>query len=605
MKRVCFFICFLFTVNYCDAQLKQAAIKYIKKQPTRDSLNKIFVEPATYRIIYDFQSGEILSPLKKIRVHTPVVFVVKNINPFAYNIKITPKDSVLAPSSFDFEVNEWISKAVLENTQSQLEKEQIEQEQNTKTVEPVLISDVRIEDSLASISKSLKASEEIQTLNKEQGKLQDSLLKIEEGIKNLNARMEQNQSIQNDLEKNSVNNAAKNDTVPRIQKQITDLKSKADSVRKRIEDIPKEIEAKKGDVIDELQHFLQLRNNLVAAYDRYMRDCQIIFSVIRNTKILSTMAEDPNLSIETFDQNDEKRIDSIIQAVKVDQYAVNRYRRSYSEFSNTYASLKYEPTLANFFKTSGIDKLFAHPDHLKEKADATYNRISQLPIDIYLKQSQWIATILETEDPFIYRSIPLQPVNDLIEFKVDITKRNKLMPNAYYKEMSFVYHQPVYGGTRVDFSLGLALSYFPNTPTYETGYNNIPDSSQLSIYQTSNDMIAPSLLGLITMSHRKTRYVAYGVSAGLGIDVVNGKVQLSNFFFGPSMIFGKFDRLLLSGGGSVRNVQRLKSGYSIGSPAGQITDISSVLADKYKIGMFLSVTYSLTSNAKKMMKEFR
>jgi len=272
---------------------------------------------------------------------------------------------------------------------------------------------------------------------------------------------------------------------------------------------------------------------------------------------------------------------------------------------NAYFKLKNDPYLNESFTQNGISKLYSYPDYIKNKADGLRVRINQYPVDDLIRYTDWIANKLTSENPFDYVSDPIQPVNDLIEFKVDIKKRDKLASDVFYTERSFVYQQPTYGGTRVDFSLGLAASYFFDAPSYALAFSPSTTSQELQIVQDSKDLVAASLVGLVSMSRRQTKYIALGGSAGLGIDVLHGKVQISNFFIGPSMLFGKKDRIFFTSGASLRNIGKLKSGYNVGYNVGKVTEISSFIADKYKVGWFVALSYSLTKDAKQMIKSFK
>jgi hypothetical protein len=222
-------------------------------------------------------------------------------------------------------------------------------------------------------------------------------------------------------------------------------------------------------------------------------------------------------------------------------------------------------------------------------------------INSHYEKLEHLLKFLEDTQVYEYVSAPIQPTQDAAVFEVKIHKRldnSAVLSN----DRSFKHSEFTFGGTRVDFSLGLAASYFPNAKIYEFGIRN--DSTTLSV--KSNKLIAPAVVGLITMSYRRTQYVAYGGSAGLGIDVLNGKVQLSNFFVGPTVLFGKYDRLFLSGGLSLRNVQQLKSGYNEGdSIINGANEISNYLTDKYAIGTFLSLTYNLTKGVRTNLKKLK
>ena len=110
---------------------------------------------------------------------------------------------------------------------------------------------------------------------------------------------------------------------------------------------------------------------------------------------------------------------------------------------------------------------------------------------------------------------------------------------------------------------------------------------------------------MFTASYRNARHIAIGASVGLGIDATNGKLQLNNFFAGPSLIWGKQERVSLTLGGSLKSIPKLKSNYTVGQEVGNETDIVKFTREQYKFGFFISVTYNLTKGVKKQLKNVK
>lgn len=112
------------------------------------------------------------------------------------------------------------------------------------------------------------------------------------------------------------------------------------------------------------------------------------------------------------------------------------------------------------------------------------------------------------------------------------------------------------------------------------------------------------MIAIVTITNRSTGYGAIGASAGLGVDVVSGKIQMSNFFIGPTLILGKYDRMMFTAGAALRNVGNLKGDYKINDVITQSNDVNTVLSDNYKIGFFLALTYNLTENVRSKISNY-
>lgn len=560
----------------------------------KHSEKRAFIEPSTYKVVYDFRKGEYLEKLKKIRVHTPVVFEIRNINPFAYFITIARKDSILAPSSFDDELITFIKGKAFENTEKQIEQAQAIDDQKINNVTSIKKDDiVGGDEKKDSIYNSLGYIAEINLLKEKKELIKDSLSFI--GTKIV------------DFELKGVGDSLQSDNllVADSIKKLTEFRAKYHQFDSVFKTLNSRIQVLNRKVETDLMLFNSLQSNFINTYSQFVLDCKQVFKALRDARMLNTIAEDPNLTIENYDRNYREKLNKTVSEIKNYRDALNLYKASYSELTNAYFRLKNDPYLDGSFTGNGITKLYSYPDYIKSKADGLYARINQYPIDDIIKYTDWIANKLTSENPFNYISDPIQPVNDLIEFKIDIKKRNKMASDVFYTERSFVFQQPTFGGTRVDFSLGLAASYFFDAPTYSLAFTPDSDSQELVITEDSKDLVAGSLVGLITMSRRQTKYIAWGGSAGLGIDVLNGKIQISNFFIGPTILFGKKDRIFFTAGPALRNIGKLKSGYNVGYNVGKVTEISSFIADKYKVGWFVSLSYSLTKDAKQMIKSFR
>lgn len=591
-------------INIVNGQIdRDSLVRAIKdsissegKKSGENQPKKPFIKPRTRPIIYDFKTGTYENELKRVRVHTPVIFVIKNINPFAYNIRIAPKDSIIAASSFDKNTLPWVSKEDVAAAEDDIEQTKTTQEAKPEEHEKIT-SDEGSKTTVDAVNKAIITMVNNDAVIKKDESLQKQLLEVETQIE-----LELTKQRDSSAETESLSSDAV---------LLESLDKKRGELIKAIAENNARIETNTKNTDPVMKRFTELHAEYMKAYSRFMIDCQRIFRIVRNTRLLTAMAEDPNLSDSLFQKNYRQTFDKVLLEIRKDRDNHSDFRRTYAELNNLFASLKYDPELQQGLSKSGLEKLYAYPNYIKDRADELHSRIIKLPINTYLTQSEWIATKLDSEDAFIFRSVPLQPINDWFEFKVDISKKHESISKDYYIERSFYYHQPTYGGTRVDFSIGLAASYFWNTEVYDLGYVSsaeTPESaetSELRIYEKSGYLSAPSVLGLVTMSVRRTKYAAYGGSAGLGIDVLNGKVQLSNFFIGPTLLLGKFDRIFLSIGASVRNVQQLQSGFEENGTAGGATKISQILEDKYNVGGFVSISYSLTDNAKKMLQSLK
>ncbi|MGK6351513.1 hypothetical protein [Parapedobacter sp. DT-150] len=587
---------------------------------------KNFVDTTTRIISYDFRTGKYVYPLKRVKVHTPVVFEVRNINPFAYKVTLTPKDSILAASSFDKELLQIIAKWDIQEAEGKLATSQNDLSKNIASQTSSLI---------AGDFKESKADGKVKATAQQNQKafnIVNELLKLDEKIRDEKGRQD-SIAVLSDLDSLVLHEKGANgfrildsvnaqrlkgilDTL--IAEERQELLTATDSVA--VKDARKHLEVIKGKLNEwtNLEHKIKkdstrkdslekqmnesvksyylLANDFYAKYDDFMADSRHVFMMLRYAKAINTMADNPQLSYTLFKRQYEQELKQYVFKLFKSVTTIDNYKRSYSELTNSYFKVIYSPLLDDFMSPSGISKAQAYPQFLKMKSDQLADWLAKYPVENLLRQAQWVLSVLQDSSRYSVRSIPIQPENDLLEFHAHIKKRGDGISDAHHSERNFVYRQPTFGGTRVDFSLGLAASYYWGVNTYEL-------DTVSKIAESDADGIAvPSIVGMVTMSRRKTGYLAYGASAGIGIGVDNGKIQLGNFYIGPTILLGKRERIFVSLGPSLRNVKQLRASAPVGTIVPNTSDLSSFMKDRYKVGVFASITYSLTKDAKSMIR---
>ncbi len=552
---------------------------------------KNFVDKSTYIISYDFRTGKYVSPLKRVKVHTPVVFEIRNINPFAYKVTLTPKDSILAASSFDKEILQIIARWDSQEAEGKLATSQSDLGKNMANQASSLIAgDFKDSNVNGEVIEAEKNQQAFNVVNE--------ILELDKKIRNEERGRDSVSSLLNvkkkEIEKIDTTNFDETNALS-LQK-VDDLKKIIDSQDLKILAIKAKKDSLEQKMNESIKAYSQLAEDFYAKYDYFMVDSRHVFNMLRYAKAINTIANNPQLSYALFKQQYEVDLKTYAMDIFKSMPTIDNYRKSYSELTNSYFKIIHSPLLDEFMSPSGITKTQAFPQFLKMKSDQLADWLAKYPVENILQQAQWVLSVLQDSSRYNIRSIPIQPENDLFEFHANIKKRGEGISDAHYSERNFVYRQPTFGGTRVDFSLGLAASYYQNVATYEL------DTASRIVKSDEKGVTVPSLVGMVTMSLRKTGYIAYGASAGMGIGVDNGKIQLSNFYTGMTMLLGKRERIFISLGPSLRNVRQLRANTPVGTEVPNVSDLSSYMKDFYKVGFFASVTYSLTKDAKSMIR---
>lgn len=571
----------------------------------------------TYTVEYDFKDGIYKRNNLKLKVNTPVSFKITNINRLAYDINISSKDSILAETFVQEDIVTVEGKSKNDNTNT----EGIKNADGVITNPKILgVEFINIHDIADEKKKDEKISEKIKKDLTEEIPLINKLkVEIDNKIKEL-------------IELKDKKNIYEKDTIKLMdslkiisndkQEKIKNLKEKITKTQLSVETKNQEIIQKQDSIAKiqtDIENHTKILNEYIKKFNQDNLAVQTSFSRLRESYEVITklkhiyqeviaISHDPYLSKEIYTTKYKSRIEEKAQYILKHKDSIFYFKGYYNDFNIKYSYLKYNPSLNDILNYGGQIKLYSQAEYLKELADNMHKYVNENNIFKIAETLEVLLPLFECDNTYEIVSAPIQPLNDVAIFDIHISSKGNNSPVSDKKK--FRHREFTYGGVRLDFSLGLAASKFPDTPVYELGaVLDTQGARQTTIVKKSNDLTVPSLLGLATMSYRKTGYITFGGSAGLGIDVVNGKIQLSNFFIGPTILFGKFDRLFLTSGFSVRNVGQLKGGYSEGNilPSGS-NAIEDYITEKYKIGYFAALTYNLTKGARdtyKKIKEFQ
>lgn len=580
-----------------------------------------------YVVEYDFNTGLNNINTVKPKVHFPLIYRIKNINRYAYKIEVKSKDSVLA---FSFSLD-GLPKEIFVPKKNEQETLTASLNEGPKSIPTVSRSDVK---DIADDKNQDKKNDLVQVLNSAVylSDLNKQMTIDTEKLKKISDNMENNTLVLKSLNLGSRTDSTQiNPIISSIKTEITNLnqnkvlseEQKAllenfknvngilEDQKKLIADKNKvlnNIESSKKDKAhlettqEALKTFVSDNAKLNELFSQFRQTYRKVNKINRCYEELYELITDHQLTYNLAQKKVEpfkKRQEFFSE----DQNQIDLLKSLYYDIQVQYGIIKRNFTLNEKLNEAGKAKLYGQADDYMDRAKNMFEKINLADVQKKLNLMPIIIRSLDNPDTFEWKSSPVQPIGDVVTFSVDIQAKNKT-ENKILNERKFRHQEFTYGGTRIDFGLGLAASYFSKTSVYELQVEKIDNLSKITIQQKNDQLIVPSLIGLATMSYRSSQYICYGASAGLGIDVINGKIQLNNFYAGPSITFGRYERLTFTTGASLRNVQQLKSGYEIGSSVTETADdIENYLTDKYKIGFFASLTFVLTKGMKENLNK--
>lgn len=540
----------------------------------------------TYFVIYDFKKGEYEKGLVKPRVDCPIVYKIKNINRLAFDVKVNAKDEVVAETDW-FTSSEDLKKI----TGLLSEGKAVTQAKITET----------IANSELNTAKDVKTGAVKDDVNKAVKILNDLNLLQSQLLIKLNEQENQNN------EKNKLEFINRNKSISVSEKSNPETKV-SDVNKEDIEGIAKQIDSIKN-IIKEKEKILETqkkldelriaKDNFNKANEEFIKSYDKVNIIVQAYNQVLPVANQSFLNIEEYITKYQKKFEILFADLMLNDVTVNSINTEYTNLVVSYNKLKDIDGLEIYIDKSSLKKYFSEIDVVFDNAKKIKFKEELIDFEKLSNQVKRIINLLEKEETYEYISSPVQPKNDLATFEVEITAKNKdveVNNSRKFKHTEFVRR-----GTRIDFSMGLAGSYFSNAKVYEI----YTEEGKNKVGLKSDNLTVPSIIAMMSMTSRSSKYLAIGGSAGLGIDINNGKIQIGNFFIGPTLILGKYDRLMFTPGVALRNVGQLKNGINVDTILDQTNDISAVLTDNYKLGFFVALTYNLTKNVRDKISNYK
>ncbi|MGE4514862.1 MAG: hypothetical protein AB7E26_13780 [Chryseobacterium sp.] len=623
-----------------------------------------FKRTNTYEVEYDFQTGKFRRNNNQLKVDNPVVFKIDNINSLAYDVKIKCKDSILASSFTDiwpnlisekegspaseqnnssvvnvtqkkenvhFSSNDVSDKVTAtENNQTkskQLKEEVVREVESISKLEMFIKQQIDIEKALESSKKELdtlqrkiQEAEHVKvTINQEINEIDRKIKQLENEI-NLekdNEKKEKLYSSRDDLKK------SKQEQVQKLEKSDYDIKL---ATKKIVNLNIQKLETNYKETVDNVKKYSDIKNDYLKKFandsEKFIKTYGSIediynksLKLIAYQKETMDISQNPRLTFPLYDSIYKIKLQEIFSKLDGLEVDVRAFEHNYNELQKLYSYAKYNPSLDDVLNDVGQTKLYAYIDDLKlisDKMNENFKVNDFEQMITYLKQ---VIPLLEKKETYSIVSSSIQPMNDVAVFEIDIKKRNNKSIGELYQERKFRHKEFTYGGTRFDLGIGLSGAWFPNVKVFEFESRNIEEKDNSGniiksapgafIYLKSNQLYSPSLVGMFTLSHRSTHYITFGASAGMGVEFKQDKLQLNSFFVGPSVILGKYDRIVITAGILMKEVDILKKGYEIGEAYESKNNGVDFLTKEYRAGGFLSLTYNLTKGVRDNVKYLR
>lgn len=514
-----------------------------------DSINRLSGKSKTntYVIEYDFSTGYFKKNNQRIVVNTPVVFKIVNINRLAYNVTVKAKDSVIGISQ-------------MEGVYELFKKEQMDIVQNqTKAPESVKTNIQAI----TSVN-----SNDFNKSDAENKKLKEFINKF-------------------------INEISTKSSITFNSENLTELDEAIKSVAEI--DVSEKLD-------EEIINHLEAQKKLTEIYLKIIEKYFVMMNLSKQYLHVGTLINDPILTDQT--SIDINSLNNITSDFENNKTIFSDISLLVNQFQSLYNAIKTNTEIGKSTNYGGVIKLNYISDNQNVEINYIKDQIDKINFEKLrgeLIQLQKLVTSDNHNSIFEYVSYPIQPFQDVAIFEIDIKKKDKennLLDNGKkFSHKEFVRH-----GLRLDVSLGVAGSFHSNDYSYAVKLN---PANENVIIKSDKSIFTPSFVGFFTASRRSATHFAYGLSIGLGLSASDGSVALDNFFVGPSLILGKYERITFSTGISIKNLPILNNGYKEGDIVPLQYSIDNVADNSYVAGFYLSLSYNITKGVKDNIKHMK
>lgn len=239
---------------------------------------------------------------------------------------------------------------------------------------------------------------------------------------------------------------------------------------------------------------------------------------------------------------------------------------------------------------NNVYKVFTNAQGVKESVESQKKSISQMAESSGKRELQKMTSIwyeyeaLAANDfSYTYRT---EAAGDRVTLGIEFTAKDSfgnIIPIT--KKELIPIKVPVYGGMKINVSVGLSFGQFFEQPQSYFLQDTIIGSED-------GDSFVPVITSFFHFYPQSAGNVSIGGNFGVGIPLANSENgQSLSFFVGPSLIIGRSQRVVLSTGVMGGKTQRLSQGLEVGDELLPFSVVPTKSA--YQLGYFLGVSFNL------------
>lgn len=386
---------------------------------------------------------------------------------------------------------------------------------------------------------------------------------------------------------------------PRQYEQLNTLVQEYESVYKEVQSFDTEIKEKR----DEVQ-------SLVDAYQINAFVMQEINNIKHDPALppnkIKAMTQDYMRKVLSVENNNEINLDTLLSKGNTRQQLSRKLddvRKTHQRHRQAVSKLNgiQETVVTSYGSNPGVRTLFVQPllqsydqiegqgDQYVEFEDKLVNLIAQMPeADILKLATLWREyEALQAND--FAKDHRVMATGDQLNFNIKFNPSDAAsnVPAIQVAPLEI----PVAGSFKVNASIGVSFGQFFDRPQSYF----IRDQR---IRAEDNDSFYPVISSFFHFYGQSKGNTSLGGAFGIGLPITGDNAgQSASFFLGPSLIIGRSERLVLSGGLMGSQVERLAQGYEVGDLFVSDANLAPT-KNVYEMGYFLGLSFNIVGSGR-------
>lgn len=377
----------------------------------------------------------------------------------------------------------------------------------------------------------------------------------------------------------------KSETNAKAKEAVTQAEAAADKANKLQENVRNDRVAH-GEAIDPLEQALDEVKRKFQAYLAAVRQASMdILSLKRSRNQLISIAQK------------DMSFASIATEVSGVNWPISNIESNYTDVKDRYQETLLEVANAKSLAADDQSKLVI-VTAIENNLKTAQTLIDEEALLSMVDDINYLYTELTNESNFTVVAPPVQMDGDIVSYEITVTPTATRSLAPYRNPMKFTFDVPAQGGTKVDFSVGPAVSFGKDAKDEKYYLEETPNSDEVILRRrANNNVIIPSLGAFMHVYRRSAKWAAIGGMFGIGVGFQSTSEVNANLFLGLTAVLGKQQKVMLSGGASYLKVDRIKSEQYVEGNNYDATKINlaDVTERVYKPSGFISISYNLSN----------